>query len=114
MANLYADENFRFSVVRELRLLGHDVPTASEAGKANKKISDADVLALAIRLGRAVLTFNRRHFIKLHKKTPQHKGIVVCTVDKDSVALGKRIDQEIRAAGPLENMLIRVNRPHMP
>ncbi len=33
MAALYADENFDYPVVLELRRLGHDVLTAQEAGQ---------------------------------------------------------------------------------
>ena len=47
MARLYADENFRRSVVDLLRAMGHDVLTAFEAGQANQKISDEEVLQFA-------------------------------------------------------------------
>lgn len=33
MALLYADENFRYSVAEEVRLLEHDVLTVAEAGQ---------------------------------------------------------------------------------
>ena len=35
MARLYANENFPFPVVEELRKLGHDVLTIQETGKAD-------------------------------------------------------------------------------
>jgi Domain of unknown function (DUF5615) len=57
---LYADEDFSFPVVLELRRLGHDVVTAQEDGRTSTP--DADILARAHALGRAVLTYNRRHF----------------------------------------------------
>lgn len=38
MAHLYADEQFPYEVVENLRNLGHDVLTVQEAGKANLKI----------------------------------------------------------------------------
>ena len=38
MANLYADENFDYGAVVELRLLGHDVLRAQAAGQANQGI----------------------------------------------------------------------------
>ncbi len=62
MAKLYGDEDFSYSVVKELRLLGHDVVTAQESGQANLGIADSAVLAFANALDRAVLTFNRRDF----------------------------------------------------
>jgi hypothetical protein len=42
---LYADEDFPFSVVEELRRLGQDVLTAQEDGYQSKP--DSDVLARA-------------------------------------------------------------------
>jgi Domain of unknown function (DUF5615) len=44
MARLYADEQYPYPVVEYLRILGHDVLTVQEAGQANQKISDPDVL----------------------------------------------------------------------
>ena len=61
---LYADEDFPFPVVEELRRLGHDVMTAQEDGRT--ATADADILDHAHALGRAVLTYNRRHFERLH------------------------------------------------
>jgi predicted nuclease of predicted toxin-antitoxin system len=70
VARLYADENFPLRVVQELRSLGYDVLTALEAGQANQRIADADVLAFAASLDRAILTVNRRDFIRLHHQQP--------------------------------------------
>jgi hypothetical protein len=114
MSLLYADENFPLAAVVHLRALGHDVLTALEAGQANQKIPDPAVLAYAISLGGAVLTINRRHFIKLHKTTARHAGIVVCTNDSNLAALAQRIHQAVTAAGALDNKLIRVRKPAKP
>jgi Domain of unknown function (DUF5615) len=114
MAQLHADENFRQAVVVELRKLGHDALTAADAGRAGKGIQDVDVLAFAISQDRAVVTFNRRDFIRLHKASPVHRGIIVCTNDKDSVALAQRIHQEILKLPTLDNQLIRIIRPSTP
>ena len=114
MAQLHADENFRQPVVLELRKLGHDLLTASEAGRAGKGINDADVLAFAISQNRAVVTFNRRDFIRLHKNNPVHHGIIVCTNDKDNVALAQRIHHEILNRPSLDNQLIRIIRSPIP
>jgi hypothetical protein len=51
---LYADENFPLRVVEELRVLGHNVLTAFEDGKANQAAEDQDVLTRATDLGRVV------------------------------------------------------------
>jgi hypothetical protein len=77
---LYADEDFDYPVVEELRRLGYDVLTVPEAGQAGQP--DPAVLAYAVGQGRAVLTHNRRHFIRLHRQSPFHCGIIVCTRDK--------------------------------
>ncbi|MBD2576541.1 DUF5615 family PIN-like protein [Oscillatoria sp. FACHB-1406] len=43
MARLYADEQFPVPVVEFLRVLGHDILTVREAGKANQKVlNDAE------------------------------------------------------------------------
>ena len=74
MARLYANENFPFPVVEELRRLGHDVVTVAETGRANQQLSDPAVLEFAISEGRAVLTHNRKHFFALHRQRPGHAG----------------------------------------
>src|SRR5215471_18343850 len=76
MAMLYADEDFSYPVVQRLRQLGHDILTAYEAGQADQGITDAAVVAFATTDGRAVLTFNRRHFIRLHTEVRSHAGII--------------------------------------
>jgi hypothetical protein len=46
MAAIYSNENFPKRVGEELRRLGHDVLTSYEAGQANQKIPDDQVLAI--------------------------------------------------------------------
>ncbi|NES20312.1 MAG: hypothetical protein F6K41_15615 [Symploca sp. SIO3E6] len=111
MARLYADENFPLPVVRALRSLGEDVLTAQEAKKANLRIPDDEVLAFATSKERAVLTRNRRDFIRLHLAQPNHAGIVVCTEEQDVEGLAKRIHQAISIEENIRGKLIRVNRP---
>jgi len=111
MARLYADEDFDYPVVDELRRLGHDVLTVQEAGQANQRIPVSDVLAFATSLGRAVVTFNRHHFIRLHRQVQTHPGIVVCTWDTDAVSLSSRIHQALLHCSTLDNQLLRINRP---
>lgn len=108
MANLYADENFNFAAVTHLRGLGHDVLTVQDAGEQGG--DDARVLAFATAGKRAVLTFNRRHFIRLHRLTPAHAGIIVCT-DDAADPLANRIHQAIVGRATLDNQLIRIVRP---
>jgi len=110
MARLYSDENFPLPAVLELRRLGHDVLTIQESGKADQAITDEQVLAFATAEGRAVITFNRRHFIGLHLKSSQHAGVIVCTFDANFAALAGRVNAAVSAEGDLAGKLIRVNR----
>ncbi len=108
---LYADENFPQSVVEELRKLGHDVLTAREAGQANQRIPDTQVLAYATQQKRVVITQNRCDFIRLHKIVKKHAGIIVCREDrKYPLQLVQRIHAQLLTQMPLDNKLIRVNK----
>lgn len=83
MSRLYSNENFPLPAVVEPQRLGHDVLTSLASGRAGLRIPDPEVLEYAVAEKRALVTMNRRHFIKLHKETPSHFGIVVCTFDPD-------------------------------
>jgi len=111
MARIYANENFPFLVVAELRLRGHDVVTVAETGKANRATPDAEILEFAISKDRAVLTLNRKHFLALDAKNPFHAGMVVCTVDADFTGQAHRIHEAVEVFADLSGQLIRVNRP---
>ena len=63
---LYADEDFAFPAVEELRVPGHDVLTAQVDGQT--AMPDAVILARAFALGPVVLTHNRRHYVRLHHR----------------------------------------------
>jgi predicted nuclease of predicted toxin-antitoxin system len=110
MADLYADEHFPYAVVEILRNLGHHVLTVKEAGKANQKIPDEEVLRFATEQNRAVLTLNRKDFIKLHYTYPNHGGIIVCRDDHNWESFAERIDHIIHTFSQLNGELIRVNR----
>ena len=110
MIKLYSNENFPIPVVKELRKLGYDVLTIQETGMALQALSDEQVLEYAIKKGRVVLTFNRRHFIALHKLFPDHKGIIVCSFDSDFKGLAQRIHRTISKVELLSNKLLRINR----
>ncbi len=108
MARLYADEQFPRETVLILRTLGHDVLTVQEAGKANQKIPDEEVLAFAANNQRAVVTLNRYDFIRLHAKQPNHAGIIACSENHDFAMLATRIDEAISSVETLTGKLIRV------
>lgn len=109
MTRLYADEQFPLQVVGLLRDFGHNVITVQQANKIGD--SDKEVVAFAVNNNRAVLTQNRRHFIKIHIENPNHNGIIVCTEDRNLRNLAQRINTAIANEKSLTNKLIRVNRP---
>lgn len=82
MAKLYSNKNFRKQIILHLIELRHDVLIAYDAGNANQKIPDEEVLDFAKNCQRIILTFNRKYFIKLHYENTFHNGIIVCTEDK--------------------------------
>lgn len=80
-----ADENFPLPVIHVLRALGYDVHTLRDYGQSGQALPDPEVLALATAQQRALLTLNRRDFIRLHLQNADHAGIIVCTFDADFV-----------------------------
>ena|SRR5438874_5090291 len=114
MAALYADENVPRRVADVLRLLGHDVLTAQDAGRANQRIPDLDQLQFAVSLGRAVLTNNGWDYHRLHATVPSHSGIITFTDDRDEDELANRIHASISLPPALSGKLIRVTRPARP
>jgi hypothetical protein len=108
---LYADEDFPRPAVDELRRLGHDVITAQEDGRT--ATPDPDVLARAHSLGRAVLTYNRRHYERLHRQGAAHSGILSAKPDTDHSALTARIHAALAGLSP-GRWCVRVNRPPSP
>jgi uncharacterized protein with PIN domain len=113
MASLYSNENFPRRVVEELRRLGNDVLTSYEAGQANQKVPDDQVLAFATEQQRVVLTLNRLDFIRLHRDTQgAHAGIIVCTRDDaDPAAFAHRIHSALVTYGNPTGQLIRIVKP---
>ena len=108
----YANENFPSPAVTHLRALGYDVVTTNEVGLSNRGIPDSDVMEYAISVQRAVVTFNRRDFVRLHNaRSGKHSGIVVCSEDRDYRALAERIHNQARALTFLSQQLIRIDRP---
>jgi len=111
VARLYSNENFPLPVVEELRRLGHDVLTTREAGNAGIAFPDDKVLAFAVDQQRAVVTLNRKHFVRLHGAVPDHSGIIVCSFDPKFVELAHRIHVALQSDETIFGKLIRVNRP---
>lgn len=110
MASFYTNENLPIKIAQYLRQMGHNVLTLHEAGKANQRIPDEDVLAFAAQSGRILLTLNRWDFIVLHTKSTQHAGIMVCTQNPNLLQQAEQIDKAVTEAGNMKEILIRVNR----
>jgi hypothetical protein len=106
----FADENFPQPAIERLRELGHDVLTVSESGHSGVAWPDESVLKYAVAEDRAILTLNRRHFIRLHSQFSDHSGIVVCLYQPDFHALAERIHAATAGTPSLHGQLVRVNR----
>ena len=78
MIRLYLDEDVHKQVALALRLRGYDVVSVHELGMWN--LSDEEQLALATQDHRAIFTFNRGDFAKLHDNWlslgKSHNGII--------------------------------------
>lgn len=74
-------------------------------------MSDIEVLASARKLGRALLTLNRRHFLRLHADRVGHAGTIACTYDENFEHQAAGIHGEIESEGELAGKFVRVNRP---
>jgi len=112
LARLFADENFPQPVVDALCSLGHDALTTQQLGVAGVGLSDRSILAAAASDDRAVITLDRKHFIRLHSRVESHAGIIVCSADPDSVSLAARIHDAVARKGELRNQLLRIVRPN--
>jgi len=55
---------------------------------------------------------NRKHFILLYEKHPDHYGIIVCTYDTDFDGLATRIDDILKSNSTIKAKFFRVNRPN--
>jgi predicted nuclease of predicted toxin-antitoxin system len=111
LARLLADENFPLPAVDELRRLGHDVLTIADVGRSGQAWADAEVLAFARDGGRALISLDRRDFMRLHRDGMPHAGLVLCTLDLDFLGQARRIHEAVAAAGELSGAVLRVNRP---
>ena len=81
-----------------------------ESGKADQSVPDAEVLVFARAQKRALLTLNRRHFMRLHQANPDHFGILVCKLDLDFQKQAQRIHSATQGYRSLAGLLLRINR----
>ena len=88
-------------MVEELRRLGRDVTTVQESGRAGQSWPDVEVPVYATAENRAVVTLNRKHFLRLHRTGVPHAGIVLCTADVDFPGQARRIHASLQTAGEI-------------
>lgn len=110
----YANENLSAVLVNELRRLGHDVLTSYEAGQANQRIPDEQVLATATADDRCVMTFNRDDFVALHRSGVDHGGIVICKDDRDRLPQTLALHEYLINQKTIQNRLIRILKRNQP
>ena len=58
---------------------------------------------------RALLTYNRKHFLQLHRDSPTHAGIIVCTYDPDAVGQADKIHLAVKDV-ELSGRVLRIYR----
>ena len=96
-----------------LKKAGHDVITVNDSGLSGE--SDEIVLSYAISEKRLLLTRNYDDFLKLHRKTSTHSGILVICQDDNSAkdmsykSIVKAIANLEAASIPLTNQFISLN-----
>ena len=108
--SLFADENFPFPTVIHLREKGYNILTLQDIRQDGIGLSDEKILQIARHHQRAILTINRKDFIRLHKDNSSHYGIIVCKLDIDFSRLAKNIDMEIKDMSSLVGVLVKINR----
>lgn len=98
---IYFDEDAsRHSLVREMRSRGADVTSALDAGMAGR--SDEQQLTWAATNGRALYSFNRGDFCRLHtvwlREGRSHSGIILSRQD---LSLGEQMRRLLRLTSRL-------------
>jgi predicted nuclease of predicted toxin-antitoxin system len=110
----YSNENFPIAMVNLLRAEGYDVLTSYEAGQANQRIPDDQVLRYATTTHRILMTENRQDFIDLHYTTPDHPGIIIFKSDRDYTGKIKALINFLMTDHqPLDNRLLRIKKQNM-
>jgi len=88
------DENVFPCLKFVLEERGHDVRAVS-IDRAPAGLSDADLFELAVREGRAIITYNRTHYTRLAREAREsgrrHPGVVTCPDLKGYKEFGKAL-----------------------
>ncbi len=107
---LFSDEDVPRALTEALRDGGADVLTVADISLDNQKTSDEDILSAANELGRAVVTFNRKDFRKLHGLGLPHSGIIVCKRNTPFPLLTQLILALALSEEPLEGNLYSITQ----
>ena len=117
MIRLWLNNHLSPKVARALREKGHDVVALQDGPRALRDLPDHLLLEEATRQGRAVVTYNARHFANLHRThlaaSRAHAGIVLIaahTIRQDDIggqvrALESLLQEGAETTG-LRNQLI--------
>ncbi len=102
---VFTDEHIFKDLASELRKRGFDVEGCHEAGLANQRISDEDLLTYATRSGRAILTENRADFVLLDAAWKaagrQHAGVILVAGSVGSFGdLLRRVERHLSTFSP--------------
>jgi len=89
---LHLDEDAsNFDIYNSLASKGHDI-TRTPNEWIKKKASDQEQLQKASGQGRSIFSFNAKDFLRIAKKSPKHKGIIVSPQKPVSIIL-KALDR---------------------
>ncbi len=81
-----------------------------EDGRAKESFPNEDVLSAAAEFQQAVLTLNRKHFVRMKFESSPHTGIVSRTFGPDFEGQARRIHEAASDHVSLEGEPIPVNR----
>lgn len=108
---LLADEDFDFPIVLKLRELGIDIITVADLLLDNQGTPDTDIYKVATDHGRAVVTFNRKDFLRIHNQSTRHSGIIVCKRNTPVALLVQKISDLVQSTVDFSGQLHRIVQP---
>ena len=111
MTRLFADENIPPRIVQGLQNHGVDIITTTDAQLDNRKTSDPDILAYASGVGRAVITFDRGDYKKLHQQSNAHSGIILLKQNMPLPMLIEKVAALALSQADLSGKVHRVIQP---
>jgi predicted nuclease of predicted toxin-antitoxin system len=108
MTLLLANEQVSFRLVDLLKDAELDILTINDLGKDDQRFPDEDVLTLAHLPGRAVITFDRRDYSKLHQQGIAHSGIILCKHNMPINLLAHEIMVLAQSGEDISNKVVRI------